>query len=381
MSDRRKILAVLVVIMMLLGVAATAVLLTNFKHVGTMVKVITIINNEYIEPVTTTQMVDGAIAGIVKSLGDPYSVYMEPKTYSSLQKDLKGIFGGVGISVGMRDEHLTVIAPIKDTPAFRAGIKAGDVIYKINEKDAFNMDLETAINLIQGKEGTKVKLTMLRKGKKKPLEFELIREIIVAPSVEGKILDGTDIAYVQLTQFKSNTGQELGKTLQELNNEGFKGIILDLRDNPGGDLDAAVDVAKFFVPKESTIVSIKYRNGDEDKFVSDAEPLEVPLVIIINENSASASEIVAGAVKDSKTGTLVGLKTFGKGVVQSIFPLDNGAGLKLTTAKYYTPKGSDIHKKGISPDVEVKQPQAKGEEEVEDLQLEKAIGIVKAKIK
>ncbi|MHB8170263.1 MAG: S41 family peptidase [Thermincolia bacterium] len=380
MSDGRKVLATLVVIMMLLGVSAIAMLVTNYKHVGTLVKVVSIVNNEYIEPVTATQMVDGAIAGIVKALGDPYSVYMEPKVYSSLQKDLKGTFGGVGISVGMREEHLTVIAPIKGSPAYQAGIKAGDVIYMINDKEAFNMELEEAINLIQGKEGTKVKLTMLRKGKKKPLEFQLTRKIIVAPSVEGKILEDKDIAYVQLTQFKSNTGQELGKTLQELNNKGFKGLILDLRDNPGGDLDAAVDVSKYFAPKGGTIVGIKYRNGEEDKFISDAEPLEIPLVVMINENSASASEIVAGAVKDSKAGVLVGVKTFGKGVVQSIFPLDNGAGLKLTTAKYFTPKGHDIHKKGIEPDVEVKQPRPKGEEEVKDLQLEKAIEIMKKKI-
>jgi len=379
LSDRRKIVAALVIVLMVFGIASATLLVANFKHIGTLVKVIRIIDREYIEPVNSTQIVDGAIAGIVKSLGDPYSVYMEPKTYTSLQKDLKGTFGGVGIHVGIKDEHLTVIAPIKGTPAYREGIKAGDVIFKINDQEALDMDLEEAVNRIQGKEGTKVKLTILRKGVKKPLDFELVREIIVAPSVEGKILDNTSIAYVQLTQFKTNSGQELGKTLQELNQTGFKGIILDLRDNPGGDLDAAVAVAKFFVPK-GPIVSIKYRNGQEDKYVSESEPLEVPLVILINENSASASEIVAGAVKDTKAGILVGTKTFGKGVVQSIFPLDNGAGLKLTTAKYYTPKGHDIHKKGIRPDIEVEQPQPNGEEEVKDLQLAKAIEIMKKEI-
>jgi carboxyl-terminal processing protease len=364
---------------MVFGIASATLMVSNYKHIGTLVKVVRIIDREFIEPVNSAQLIDGAIGGIVKSLGDPYSIYMEPKMFTSLQKDLRGTFGGVGISVGVREQHLTVIAPIKGTPAYRHGVKAGDVIYKIDDKEALEMDLEEAVSRIQGKEGTKVKLTMLRKGSRKPVEFNLTREVIVAPSVEGKILDKSEIAYVQLTQFKTNSGQELGKVLSELNNEGFKGIILDLRDNPGGDLDAAVAVSKYFVPK-GPIVSIKYRNGQEDKYVSDTEPLGVPLVVLINENSASASEIVAGAIKDTKAGVLVGTKSFGKGVVQSIFPLDNGAGLKLTTAKYYTPSGHDIHKKGIKPDVEVKLPKLQEDKEFKDTQLDKAIEIMKEKI-
>jgi carboxyl-terminal processing protease len=371
------VLIAIVVLMFLFGAALSGVFVTNYQHIGTLYKVVKLVKENYIEPVTTTQLMDGAIKGLVESLEDPYSVYMEPKRYKELQVQMQGSFGGLGIQVGVKDKHIIVIAPIKGTPAFRKGVKAGDIIVKINDQDSTDMDIDKAVELMRGPAGSSVRITVSReeKDERKTREFTIVREIITVPSVEGKIIKDQPIAYIQLSIFNENTGEELADTIKKLEQEKFRGIILDLRNNPGGELEAAVKVANFFVPK-GRIVTIRDKYGAVETKDADGSKLNYPLVVLVNGYSASASEIVAGAIKDTKSGMLVGTKTYGKGVVQTIFRLDSDSGLKITTAKYFTPSGHDIHKKGIQPDVAVELP----EDSKVDVQLNKAVEIIKSKI-
>ncbi len=363
---------VLAVIAIVLVVTAGGLLASNSQHFGNLIKVISLVRTQYLHPVDPTQLVDGAIKGIVGSLNDPYSVYLEPKTFSQLREQIKGSFGGLGILVGVKEEYLTVVRVYKETPAAREGIETGDVITRIDEHDARGIDLETAINLMRGEVGSQVKLTIDRQGVTK--EFTLVREEISVPTVEGQRIPGTDIGYLIISQFTERTGEEMNETLARLQNEPLKGLILDLRDNPGGELTAAVNVAKNFIPK-GPIVYIDYRFGRDQEFSSEGHTLQLPLVVLINERSASAAEILAGAVKDTGAGTLVGVKTFGKGIVQTVFPLDNGAGLKLTTARYLTPDRNDIHQIGVEPDIPVEPPADRSR----DSQLEQAIEVMKQK--
>lgn len=363
---------VLAVIAIVLVVTAGGLLASNYQHFGNLIKVISLVRTQYLHPVDPTQLVDGAIKGIVGSLNDPYSVYLEPKTFSQLREQIKGSFGGLGILVGVKEEYLTVVRVYKETPAAREGIETGDVITRIDEHDARGIDLETAINLMRGEVGSQVKLTIDRQGVTK--EFTLVREEISVPTVEGQRIPGTDIGYLIISQFTERTGEEMNETLARLQNEPLKGLILDLRDNPGGELTAAVNVAKNFIPK-GPIVYIDYRFGRDQEFSSEGHTLQLPLVVLINERSASAAEILAGAVKDTGAGTLVGVKTFGKGIVQTVFPLDNGAGLKLTTARYLTPDRNDIHQIGVEPDIPVEPPADRSR----DSQLEQAIEVMKQK--
>jgi carboxyl-terminal processing protease len=363
---------VLAVIAIVLVVTAGGLLASNYQHFGNLIKVISLVRTQYLHPVEPAQLVDGAIKGIVGSLNDPYSVYLEPKTFSQLQEQIKGSFGGLGILVGVKEEYLTVVRVYEGTPAARGGIDEGDVITRIDEHDARAIDLETAINLMRGKVGSEVKLTIDRQGETK--EFTLVREEISVPTVEGQRIPGTDIGYLSISQFTERTGEEMNETLARLQNEPIKGLILDLRDNPGGELTAAVSVAKSFIPK-GPIVYIDYRFGRDQEFTSEGHTLQLPLVVLINERSASAAEILAGAVKDTGAGTLVGVKTFGKGIVQTVFPLDNGAGLKLTTARYLTPNRKDIHQIGVEPDILVESPADRSR----DRQLEQAIEVMKQK--
>lgn len=369
-----SVLAVLIVIVFLAG---GILLATNYKHLGNLVKVVTLVRTQYLQTVDTTQLVDGAIKGMVGSLNDPYSVYLDPKTYAQLHEQIKGTFGGLGILVGIKDQYLTVVRAYKGTPAAKAGIVAGDVITKIDDRDARGIDLETAISLMRGEVGSKVTLTIDRKDTAEPVQFtsELIREEISVPTVESQVLPNTAIGYAVISQFTEHTSEEMKENLAKLQQEQVKGLILDLRDNPGGELIAAVNVAKNFVPK-GPIVFIDYRFGRDQEFSSEGRTVQLPLIVLINGGSASAAEILAGAVKDTGAGTLVGAKTFGKGIVQTVFPLDNGAGLKLTTARYLTPNRNDIHEIGVQPDVPV-QPE---ENSVLDVQLDRAVELMKQKI-
>ncbi|WP_242946597.1 S41 family peptidase [Carboxydocella sp. JDF658] len=374
----KRIILIIMVFLSVVGLVALPFLFAivqNWTEVRHLLQVVDLVEENYIEPVNSGRLVEGAAKGIVEALDDPYSVYMDSKTFKHLQEQISGAFGGVGIQVAVKDKHITVIAPIKGTPAYRAGIKAGDVIAKINGEDALDMDIERAVQLLRGKPGTTVKITVVRKNESKPLEFTLTREIINVPSVDGKLLSDLPVAYISISMFNEHTGDELVKVLNDLKTEGdYKGIILDLRDNPGGELTAAVKVADQFIGK-GPVVTIRDRKGVVQVEDSDAGKLNLPLVVLVNGNSASASEIVAGAIQDYQAGVLVGTRTFGKGVVQTIYPIDNTTGLKLTTSKYFTPKGRDIHKKGITPDIVVEQP-----ENGEDLQLAKAKEIIRAKL-
>ncbi|MCG9969287.1 S41 family peptidase [Pelotomaculum terephthalicicum JT] len=350
-------------------------LASNYKNIGNLVKVVSLVRTQYLYPVNSTQLVDGAIKGLVSSLSDPYSVYLDPKTFSHLQEQIRGSFGGLGILVGVKEQYLTVVRAYQGTPAAREGIKEGDVIARIDDRDAKGIDLDTAINLMRGPVGSKVNLTVNREGAPEQLQFTITREEISVPTVEGRLLEDTGIEHIVISQFTERTADEIKEVLEKAKTEKIKGIILDLRDNPGGELISAVDVAKNFIPK-GPIVYIDYRVGHEQVFESEGTTIQLPLAVLINEGSASAAEILAGAVKDTGAGVLVGTKTFGKGIVQTVFRLDGGAGLKLTTARYLTPAKNDIHEKGVEPDILVQSQ----EDRLPDVQLDKAVEIIKEKI-
>ncbi|MEG6510500.1 S41 family peptidase [Desulforamulus ruminis] len=369
-----RLAVVLVSMVFLVIVLAGSVVVANYKGLGNLVKVVTLVKSQYLYEVTPDKLVEGAIKGLVNSLDDPYSVYLDSKTYAKLQEQIRGSFGGIGILVGVQDHYLTVVKPFANTPAAREGIKAGDIITAIGDQKTKDMDTETAVNLMRGPVGSEVTLTILREGETKP--FTLTREEISVPTVEGHMLPKENhIGYIVISQFTENTGDELVRTLGELRREGLKGLVLDLRDNPGGELGSAIKVADQFLD-QGPIVHIDYRVGRDQTFDAEPDQLNLPLSVLVNKGSASAAEILAGAIKDAGVGTLVGTQTFGKGIVQTVFPIDNGAGLKLTTARYLTPKKHDIHKKGIAPDLVLDQEPAAEE----DKQLEKAVQLVREKI-
>lgn len=361
----------------------------NTWHLGNAFKAVSLIQTRSLEPLSATQMVDGAMKGMVGELEDPYSVYLEPKEYQSLQTQMKGTYGGLGIYVGVPVEtnRLTVMAPIKGTPAARAGIKSGDEIWEIDGKDASEMDIDTAVSLMKGPAGTKVTLGIKSTDEEKVRQVPLVREIIEIPSVEGKMLDQfPEIAYINISMFNDMTGQELYETVDKLTKENnCRGLILDLRNNPGGALNAAVDAGGLFVPAGDPVVWLVDKQKTE-AFLSAGRLINLPLVVLINKGSASASEILAGAIKDVKAGTLVGETSFGKGIVQSVFELGAGAALKITTAKYLTPNKNDIHKKGIEPDVQVTIPEGTDPAVIysmdpeKDVQLKKAVEILQTEI-
>lgn len=362
---------VLAVSVFLIIVVAGGLMATNYKHFGNLIKVIYLVKGQYLEPVDAAALVDGSIRGIVDSLNDPYSVYLDPKTFAQLQDQIRGSFGGLGILVGVKDELLTVVRSYEGTPAARKGIQAGDRIVTIDDIDARGIDLDTAIGLMRGPVGSSIQLTVERENQPKPLEFKLVREQISVPTVEGQLVQDTGIGHVLISQFTENTPDELEDVLYDLQSQGMRGLVLDLRDNPGGELKSAVKVADNFMPA-GPVVFVDYRVGRDESFNAGESHLKLPLAVLVNGGSASAAEIVAGAIKDSDTGVLVGTKTFGKGIVQTVFPLDQGAGLKMTTARYLTPSGHFIHNKGIEPHVVVEQePRAKV-----DLQLERAMEMV-----
>jgi len=380
-SKGAGVLFILLVAVMVIVSAGAWLLASNYKDAGNLVRVISLIRTQYLWPVDGATLVEGAIKGIVDSLGDDYSVYLDPETFKQLREQIKGSFGGVGLLVGMDGEDITVVRPFEGTPAEQAGIKAGDVIIGVGDKDITGMDLETAVGLMRGQVGTKIKLVIKREGVDHPLEFVLTRQEINVPTVEGKKIDlfngaeSAKVGYIILSQFNEKTPEELNETLNELLRDNIKGIILDLRNNPGGELMSVVSIADRFIPK-GPIVYIDYRSAKDDIYKADDKFLRLPLVVLVNNRSASAAEILAGAIKDAGVGTLVGTKTFGKGIVQTIFPLDNEAGLKLTVAKYLTRDKVDIHKQGIEPDVVVKA----AEDSRQDPQMEKAIEIMRKKI-
>lgn len=364
------------VLIVCLTVGSIVILAGNYNNIGNLVKVVSLVRAQYLYPVSSAQMMDGAIKGLVDSLGDPYSVYLDPQTFAHLQEQIKGSFGGLGILVGVKEDYLTVVRAYKGTPADREGIKDGDLIVKIDDRDADGIDLDTAISLMRGPVGSKVSLTIARQEVPEPLQFTITREEINIPTVDGQMLEGTHIEYIVISQFTERTPEEIKNVLAKAQEEEAAGIILDLRDNPGGELFSVVEVAKNFIP-QGPIVYIDNQAGHENVYESDGgKTINLPLAVLINEGSASASEILAGAVKDTGAGVLIGNKTFGKGIVQTVFRLSGGAGLKLTTARYLTPAKNDIHEKGIEPDMQVQA----SDRRLDDVQLDKAVEVINEKI-
>ena len=332
-----------------------AVLATEtYEELKTFTEVLAHVQKHYVEEVKTKDLVYGAIRGMLATL-DPHSAFMSPDVYKEVQVETKGEFGGVGIQIGMKDNRLVVIAPIDGTPADRAGVKAADVILKVNNESTKDMTLMDAVQKMRGPKGTKVTLTVHREGVPEPLVFALTREIIKIESVKSKMIDG-NIGYIRLTQFQDQTAKDMTAALQKLREQKMQALVLDLRNNPGGLLTSAIEVSEQFVGLNRLIVYIKTREGRKDDYISHIKdvPDDYPIIVLVNEGSASASEIVAGALQDWGRAVLVGVQTFGKGSVQTILPLGDGSGLRLTTAKYFTPKGRSIHGVGITPDIVVK---------------------------
>lgn len=327
----------------------------SYEDLKIFAEALSLVQKNYVEETKTKDLVYGAIKGMLSEL-DPHTNFMPPKVYKEMQVDTRGEFGGLGIQIGLKDKKLVVIAPIEDTPAYRAGIKAGDQIFKIDSEATRDLNLNDAVEKMRGLKGTKVILTIVREGEKDPLEFTIIRDIIKIKSVKSKMMDG-NVGYIRITQFQERTGDDLIAALDKLEKENMKSLVLDLRNNPGGLLKASVQVSEQFLKDGQLVVSVKGRDGEKEEYLSSVKnpKEEYPLVVLVNEGSASASEIVSGALQDWGRGVVLGTQTFGKGSVQTVLTLSDGSGMRLTTAKYYTPKGVSIQNTGITPDIEVKQ--------------------------
>lgn len=342
----------------------------------TLDEIYTIIQENYVEKVSKGKLINSAINGMLGSLDDPYTKHFERKEFQHIEEITEGRFEGVGMNLEQSNGNIVVVSPIESTPAERAGIKAGDKILEIDGKTTKDMALAKAVSMIRGKSGTKVTLTILRSSTNQTLKFTLTREEIKIPNLRSRLED-TDIGYVQLIHtFNSSSGTDVKKAVGNLKEQGAKGIILDLRNNPGGLLEASIEVASVFIDK-GPIVSIKGRKGTEKTYKAlGGAYANISLVILVNKGSASASEIVAGAMQDTGRGVLVGEKTFGKGSVQTIISLSDGSGLIITTARYNTPKGRSINKTGITPDVVVPPPP---EGSQGDPQMEKAKEVLRSR--
>ncbi len=315
------------------------------------------VKNEYVEETSAQKLWFGAIKGMLESLGDAHTRFMTPAEYNELQVETRGNFGGLGIEISMRDGALTVVSPIPGTPAMRAGVQPGDRVIEINKQTTKNMSLTKAVKLLRGTPGTSVNLTVVREGEEELLYFDIVREVIKIKVAQSKFIEDKKLGYIKLKQFSQSSPRDLKKMLLDFKAKKAKGVIVDLRWNPGGLLDAAHKISNLFI-KEGVIVSTRGRKKQLDRtfpaIPRNAIAPNLPIVVLANEGSASASEIVTGAIKDHKRGKFVGTKTFGKGSVQNVIPLMYKTAIALTIQKYYTPNGISIHKKGIKPDVEVK---------------------------
>lgn len=337
------------------------------------------IKSDYVEPVSDKQLITSAINGMLTGL-DPHSAYLDAEAYKDLQVGTQGEFGGLGIEVSMEDGLVKVISPIEDTPAFQAGLKTGDLILKLDDLLVKGMTLNDAVGHMRGKPGSKIILTVLRKNEPKPLIFTLVRAVIKVKSVKSKVIE-PGYGFVRITQFQEHTGENLAAALADMSKQGdLKGLVLDLRNDPGGLLTSAVGVSAAFLPKDALVVYTEgrtqdakmrlsatpgdYARGGKSDYLKDLPAVvkHVPMVVLVNGGSASASEIVAGALQDAKRAVIMGTQTFGKGSVQTILPLGNNTAIKLTTARYYTPSGRSIQAKGIVPDIITEDPAAAAQE-------------------
>jgi carboxyl-terminal processing protease len=324
-----------------------------YRQLKPLMESMALIQNSYVDEdkVKSKDLVEGAIKGMMNQL-DPFSQYMDPQEHEDMKQDTVGAFGGLGIEISLKNKILTVVSPIEDTPADKAGVKAGDAIVKIDGVSTDGMELMDAVHKMRGEAGTKVTISILRDGFEAPKDFVITRAVIKIRSVKSNMLDGK-VAYIRLASFMGNSSEDFAKALDELQSKGAESLVIDVRNNPGGLLNAAAEIAGHFVPKGQVIVSTDGRYKDKNmSFPSEGDGhWSKPTVILINGGSASASEILAGALQDYKLAIVVGTKSFGKGSVQTILPLSDGGALRLTTAKYLTPKGRSLHGQGIDPDV------------------------------
>ncbi len=369
--NRKKFIAMVLVLML----AGTFVLLTTgiligqevaqsksatYEELRLFTQALELVKRNYVENPDSKELIEGAIKGMLAGL-DPHSSYMAARAFKEMSLDIKGEFQGIGIQIGIKNQQLTIIAPIEGTPGDRAGLAAADKILKIDDEWTKDMSIEQAVDKMRGPKSTQVRLFIMREGWDKPREFKIIRDTIKVQSVKSKMLDD-EIGYVKLIQFQGQTGEELEKALKGLEAKGIKKLVLDMRNNPGGILDASVDVSGKFLPKDKLVVYLQGRQKTDRKdYLTTGSKIirEYPVVVLVNTGSASASEIVAGALQDSKRALIIGTQTFGKGSVQTVFPLEDNGGIRLTTAKYYTPSGRSIQNVGITPDLEIKLPAVK----------------------
>lgn len=339
-----------------MSVRMTAKAEGSYESLKIFSDILSIVQKNYVEDVDTKDLIYGAVKGMLTSL-DPHSSFMPPEAFTEMQVETKGRFGGVGIEITMKDGALTVVSPIEDTPAFTAGIEAGDVIVKIDGEITKDMTIMEAVKKMRGKEGTKVVLSVFRTGEKELIDFAITRAIIKIKSVKHTVLENS-YGYVRISQFQESTSRDLEAALKKITKEtgGIKGLILDLRNNPGGLLDQAVKVSDAFIPSGLIVYTDGRQESSKMKFYakkSGTQP-DYPIVVLVNAGSASASEIVAGAIQDTGRGVILGIKTFGKGSVQTIIPIEDGSGVRITTARYFTPGGRSIQAEGIVPDLLVK---------------------------
>jgi carboxyl-terminal processing protease len=371
-NKKKFIIAALVILLagVLIGQQMVQAKPDTYEDLKAFTQAMELIKRNYVEVPDTRELIEGAIRGMVSNL-DPHSSYMNDKQFKEMNMDIRGEFTGVGIQIGIKNQQLTIIAPIEDTPGYRAGLAAGDKIMKINDEWTRDMTIEQAVDKMRGPKGTSVQLLIYREGWDKPKEFKIVRDVIKVVSVKSRMLEN-NIGYVKIIQFQGQTSEELEKALKKLESKGMKKLVIDLRNDPGGLLDSSVDVCSKFMPKDKLVVYLQGRQPNDRKdFLTTGSDIArtYPIVVLVNTGSASASEIVAGALQDSKRALIVGTQTFGKGSVQTVFPLESGGGLRLTTAKYYTPAGRSIQNVGITPDVEVKLPTIKEAKEGEPMHV------------
>lgn len=351
----------------------------KYKNLDTFTQVMHLIENNYVEQVENKKIVYGAIKGMLGEL-DPHSTFLDPDTLKEFQEETQGEFGGLGITIGLREKILTVISPIEDTPAFRKGIKAGDQILKIEGESTMGITLHDAVKQLRGKPQTDVTITIHRESVDKPFDVTITRDIIKVSSVKSNIIG--DIGYVRLIQFTNHLSDAVADAMEELKQKGAKGYIIDVRNNPGGLLTEAINVSSIFLPANKIVVFTKDRAHNRQDYKSKLfsyKELEAPIVLLVNGGSASASEILTGALQDYDRATVMGEKTYGKASVQSVMPLMDGSAIKLTTAKYFTPNERSIHEIGIEPDIEVKQRELT-EEEIEELANQTNVSMTIAKV-
>ncbi|MDF2485726.1 MAG: hypothetical protein K0R46_1894 [Herbinix sp.] len=344
-----------------------------------------LIDLKYLDDVDDVDFADGVYKGFIASLGDPYSTYYTEDEYKALMESSSGVYVGIGASVSQdaKTGIITIVKPFVTGPAYKAGVKPGDIISKVNTEEVTGVDLSEVVSKMKGKAGTKVNVSVLREGEKEPLEFTITRKKIEVPTIEYQMLEDK-IGYILMSEFDEITVAQFDAAVDDLEKKGMKALVVDVRNNPGGLLDAVVQILDRILPPELLVYTEDKYNKRVEEFAKDNTKIKVPMAVLINGNSASASEIFAGTLQDYKAATIVGTTSFGKGIVQSVYPFNDGSAVKLTISKYYTPNGRNIHGTGIKPDVEIELDEAMQKEVIipiaKDNQLQKAITSLKKKI-